>query len=73
MSTHWLRRAYPDRLDDTLPRAMAGAVVGALSGAVLGSIARGASPHELREQAHRALALLADGLRTPGDPGRTAE
>jgi hypothetical protein len=60
----WLRRAYPDRLDDTLSRAMAGAVVGALVGAVLGGIERGDSPHGLREQMRHALALLEDGLRT---------
>ena len=59
-----LRRAYPDRLDDTLSRAMAGALIGALVGAVLGGIERGDSPHELREQLRRALALLVDGLRT---------
>jgi MftR C-terminal domain len=58
----WLRRAYPDRLDDTLSHAMAGAVVGALVGAVLGGTERGDSPHGLREQIRRALTLLEDGL-----------
>jgi AcrR family transcriptional regulator len=60
----WLRRTYPDRLDDTLSRAVAGALVGALVGAVLSGIERGDSPHGLREQMRRALALLEDGLRT---------
>jgi AcrR family transcriptional regulator len=60
----WLRRAYPDRLDDTLSRALAGALVGALVGAALGGIERGDSPHALREQMRRALTLLEDGLRT---------
>ena len=60
----WLRRAYPDRLDDTLSHAMAGAVVGALVGAVLGGVERGDSPQGLREQMRRALTLLEDGLRT---------
>ena len=61
-----LRRAYPDRLDDTLSRATAGALVGALVGAVVGGIERGDPPHGLREQMRRAIALLADGLRTLG-------
>lgn len=60
----WLRRAYPDLLDDTLSRAMAGAVVGAMVGAVLGGIERGDPPQGLREQMRRALALLEDGLHT---------
>jgi AcrR family transcriptional regulator len=60
----WLQRAYPDRLDYTLSRAMAGALVGALVGAVLGGIERGDSPDRLREGMRRALALLEDGLRT---------
>jgi AcrR family transcriptional regulator len=60
----WLRRAYPDRLDDTLSRALAGALTGALVGALLGGIERGDSPPALREQVRRALALLEDGLRT---------
>ncbi len=60
----WLRRAYPDRLDDTLSRAMAGALVGALVGAVLGGIEQGDSPLELREQMRRSLALLENGFRT---------
>ena len=60
----WLRRAYPDRLDDTLSRATAGALVGALVGVVLSGIERGDSPQRLREQMRRALALLEDGLRT---------
>jgi AcrR family transcriptional regulator len=59
-----LRRAYPDRLDDTLSRATAGALVGALVGAVLGGIERGDPPQRLREQMRRALTLLEDGLRT---------
>jgi AcrR family transcriptional regulator len=59
----WLRRAYPDRLDDTMSRAMAGAVVGALVGTVLGGIERGDSPRRLRAQIRRALTLLEDGLR----------
>jgi AcrR family transcriptional regulator len=57
-----LRRTYPDRLDDTLSCAMAGALVGALVGTALGGIERGDSPHRLREQLHRALTLLEDGL-----------
>jgi AcrR family transcriptional regulator len=60
----WLRRVYPDRLDDTLSQAMAGAVVGALVAAVLGGIERGDPPDGLRERMRRALALLEDGLRT---------
>jgi AcrR family transcriptional regulator len=60
----WLRRAYPDRLDDTVSRAMAGAVVGAMVAVVLGGIERRESPHELREQMRRALTLLQDGLHT---------
>ena len=59
-----LRRAYPDRLDDTLSRAMAGAVVGSLVAAVLGGIEQGDSPDGLRERVRRALTLLEDGLRT---------
>ncbi|MBX7266948.1 TetR family transcriptional regulator [Micromonospora sp. Llam7] len=59
----WLRRAYPDRLDDAQSRAVAGAVVGALVGTVLGAIERGDAPSGLREQIGRALALLEDGLR----------
>jgi hypothetical protein len=43
---------------------MAGAMVGALVGTVLGGIERGDSPHGLREQMRRALALLEDGLHT---------
>jgi AcrR family transcriptional regulator len=62
----WLRRAYPDRLDDTLSRAMAGAMVGALVGTVLRGVERGDSPRRLRAQLRRALALLGDGLRTLG-------
>jgi AcrR family transcriptional regulator len=62
----WLRRAYPDRLDDPLSRAMAGAMVGALVGTVLGGVERGDSPQRLRAQLRRALALLGDGLRTLG-------
>jgi AcrR family transcriptional regulator len=58
----WLRRAYPDRLDDVLSRAAAGALVGGLVGAVLGGIERGDPPPELREHLRRALALLQDGL-----------
>ncbi|MEV0629798.1 TetR/AcrR family transcriptional regulator [Nonomuraea wenchangensis] len=61
-----LRRAYPDRLDDTLSRATAGALVGALVGAVLGGIEQGEPPQELRERIRRALRLLEDGLRTLG-------
>jgi AcrR family transcriptional regulator len=60
----WLRRAYPDRLDDTVSRAMAGAVVGAMVAVVLSGIERRESPHELREQMRRALTLLQDGLHT---------
>lgn len=60
----WLWRAYPDRLDDTLSRAVAGAVAGTLVRAVLGGIERGDSPDGLQEQMRRALALLEDGLRT---------
>ncbi|MEU4508388.1 TetR family transcriptional regulator [Nonomuraea wenchangensis] len=59
-----LRRAYPDRLDDTLARATAGALVGALVGAVLGGIEQGEPPQGLRERMRRALHLLEDGLRT---------
>ncbi|MGA4992650.1 TetR/AcrR family transcriptional regulator [Nonomuraea bangladeshensis] len=59
-----LRRAYPDRLDDTLARATAGALVGALVGAVMGGIEQGEPPQELRERMRRALHLLEDGLRT---------
>jgi AcrR family transcriptional regulator len=59
----WLRRAFPDRLDDTQSRALAGALTGALVGALLGGIERGDSPPALREQVRRALALLEDGLR----------
>lgn len=62
----WLRRVYPDRVDDAQSRAVAGAVVGALVGAVLGGIERGDSPDGLRERARRALALLEDGLHTFG-------
>lgn len=58
-----LRRAYPDRLDDTLARATAGALVGALVGAVMGGIEQGEPPQELRERMRRALHLLEDGLR----------
>jgi AcrR family transcriptional regulator len=61
-----LRRAYPDRLDDTLSRAVAGALVGALVGTVLGGVEHGDPPDVLREQMHRALALLEDGLRNLG-------
>lgn len=60
----WLRRAYPDRLDDTLARAMAGALIGALVGTLLGGIQRGDSPDGLQEQMRRALALLEVGLGT---------
>ncbi|GAA3455847.1 TetR/AcrR family transcriptional regulator [Dactylosporangium matsuzakiense] len=60
----WLLRAYPDRLDAPLSRAVAGALVGALVGTVLG----GAAPAELSAQIHRALRLLEDGLRTLGQP-----
>ncbi|MGW2149942.1 TetR/AcrR family transcriptional regulator [Nonomuraea bangladeshensis] len=59
-----LRRAYPDRLDDTLARATAGALVGALVGAVMGGIEQGEPPQRLRERMRRALHLLEDGLRT---------
>jgi AcrR family transcriptional regulator len=62
----WLRRAYPERLDDALSRAVAGALVGGLVGAVLGGIERGDPPDELREHMRRALALLQDGLRSLG-------
>ncbi|MDF5758372.1 hypothetical protein [Spongiactinospora sp. TRM90649] len=59
-----LRRAFPDRLDDTLASATAGAVVGAMVGTAVGGIERGDSPDELREQVRRALDLLEHGLRT---------
>jgi AcrR family transcriptional regulator len=62
----WLRRAHPERLDDTLSRAVAGALVGALVGTVLGGIERGDPPEGLREGMHRALTLLAEGLRSLG-------
>ncbi len=58
----WLRRAYPDRLDDVLSGAVAGAIVGGLVGALLGGIERGDPPDALRQQMRRALALLQDGL-----------
>lgn len=58
----WLRRTYPDRLDDQLSRAVAGAVVGTLVGTVLGGIERGDPPADLAGQLHRALTLLDDGL-----------
>jgi AcrR family transcriptional regulator len=60
----WLRRAYPDRLDDTLANATAGAVVGTLVGTVLGGIERGETPQGLQQQLHRALKLLTEGLRS---------
>lgn len=59
-----LRRAYPDRLDDTLSRSAAGALVGALVGTVLASVERGDPREALREQIRRALTLLNDGLHT---------
>jgi AcrR family transcriptional regulator len=61
-----LRRAYPDRLDATLSRAVAGALIGALVGAVLTGIERGDSPRGLRRRMSRALTLLKDGLGTLG-------
>lgn len=66
----WLRRTYPDRLDDALARAMSGAVVGTLVGTVLGGIERGDPPNELGDQLHRAVTLLQDGLRTLDRPDR---
>jgi AcrR family transcriptional regulator len=59
-----LRRAYPDQLDDTLARALAGAVVGALVAVVLGGIEHRYPPDRLRTETQRALALLEGGLRT---------
>ncbi|MFC7549715.1 TetR/AcrR family transcriptional regulator [Plantactinospora sp. GCM10030261] len=63
MIAEWLRRTYPDRLDDPLSHAVSGAVVGTLVGTVLGGIERGDPPDELGEHLRRALTLLDGGLR----------
>ncbi|MDG6110555.1 hypothetical protein Daura_22465 [Dactylosporangium aurantiacum] len=60
----WLRRTYPDQLDDTLAHATAGAVVGALVGTVLADVEHGETTHELQQQLHRSIKLLTDGLRS---------
>jgi hypothetical protein len=56
----WLRRSYPDRLDDTLSGAASGALVGALVGTLLSPD----SPEDPRSRLRRALDLLERGLRT---------
>jgi AcrR family transcriptional regulator len=60
----WLRRAYPDRLDDVLATGVSSAVIGALAGAALASFERGDGVPEMRAQLVRVLALLDGGLAT---------
>jgi AcrR family transcriptional regulator len=60
----WLRRAYPDRLDEALSHAISGALVGALVATVLSGLRRGEAPGTIWEEVRRALVLLEDGLRT---------
>jgi AcrR family transcriptional regulator len=62
----WLRRAYPDRLDEVLAAAASGAIVGALVGAALASLGRGASASDVRADLARALALLDGGIARLG-------
>ncbi|MFF5297333.1 TetR/AcrR family transcriptional regulator [Paractinoplanes globisporus] len=64
----WLRRGYPDRLDDTRAGAAAGALVGALVGAILSP---GRSDKDVK--IGQALTLVVDGLKTLNSPGNAPE
>jgi AcrR family transcriptional regulator len=54
----WLRKAYPDRLDEVLAMGLSGALIGGLTGAALASFERGDPVEQLREELARVLTPL---------------
>lgn len=54
----WLRKAYPDRLDEILAMGRSSALIGGLTGAALASFERGDSVEQMREELTRVLTPL---------------
>jgi AcrR family transcriptional regulator len=55
---HWLRKAYPDRLDEVLAMGLSGALIGGLTGAALASFERGDPVEQLRKELTRVVGVL---------------